>query len=78
VTRVSSEVVFRRVRGTDGITTIERTFVWRFEESDGQVVRRTLIDPGTGEVLDDAWLDEHGRVQVYEAPAIGIKSARPE
>ena len=65
---VSSEVVFRRLIAPDGLTTVERTFIWRIERNDGRDTRYTLVDADTGEILDDVWLDERGQVQAYEAP----------
>jgi hypothetical protein len=65
VTRVSSEVVFRRLRGPDGLTTVERTFIWRIERNDERDTRYVLLDADTGEILDDVWLDERGRVRSW-------------
>ena len=34
----------------------------------GHLVRRTVIDYETGEIIDDAWHDNEGRVRTYSAP----------
>jgi hypothetical protein len=51
----------RRVRWGD------RELAWRVESIDRQGVRRTLFDVETGEVLDDVWLDDDGRVRSWSA-----------
>lgn len=38
---------------------------WLIEECGGWQVRRTLIALESGEILDDVWLDQHGRVRSY-------------
>jgi hypothetical protein len=65
VIEVSSEVVFARLVARDGLQTIERTFIWKTEVEGEVVVRRTLIDADGGEVLDEVWLDEEGRVRSW-------------
>jgi hypothetical protein len=65
VIEVSSEVVFARLVARDGLHTIERTFIWKTEVEGEIVVRRTLIDADGGEVLDEVWLDEEGRVRSW-------------
>lgn len=64
---VTYDLVPRRIAGRDG-TSRERCFLWRFEHRDGHLVRRTVIDYETGEIIDDAWHDNEGRVRTYSAP----------
>lgn len=55
-------IEWRAVRG--------RRLAWVIELWDERPVRRTLIDTGTGEVLDQAWLDVHGRVRSWSKVAV--------
>ena len=43
------------------------SLLWRIETVGGCDVRRTLIDPATGEILDDVWMDADGQVRSYNA-----------
>lgn len=43
------------------------SLLWRIETVDGRDMRRTLIDPATGEILDDVWMDPDGQVRSYNA-----------
>ncbi len=65
---VRIETVYSRVPARDRLTTLERVLIWRTITVEGVTVRRTLIEAATGEVLDDAWLDESGRVCSYSVP----------
>jgi hypothetical protein len=79
VTDVVTELVFRWLTGPDRLGTVARTFVWRFGRGGGQTLRRTLVDADSGELIDDVWLDEDGRVRVMVgaegAPAPAMSDA---
>jgi hypothetical protein len=53
--------------GERDVASLERELVWLVVEGSHGPVRRTLVDPRTGEVLDDVWLDEEGLVRAYSA-----------
>lgn len=58
--------VERQIRPS-GAEAFSLSLLWRVETVDGLDVRRTLIDPATGEILDDVWMDPDGRVRSYNA-----------
>lgn len=66
MTEVRIEVVYRPVANPDRLTTSLRELIWRTVTEEGRRVRRTLIDGESGEILDDVWLCEDGRVRSYE------------
>ena len=69
------EIVYRRWWNPDRLTTSGVELLWVVELADERVVRRTLVDPSTGEVLDVAWQDGKGRTRSYSRP---VRHAKPE
>ena len=68
MSRVVVERITRRIVLGDG-RWIVRELAWHIEQQDdGRVLRRTLIDRTTGEILDAVWVDDDGRVRPYSAP----------
>jgi hypothetical protein len=67
VTTWRSWPAFRRSIQKDGAS-IEREFMWFVELDVVLPVRRIVIDALTGEIIDEVWLDETGRVRSYCAP----------
>lgn len=59
--------VFRRSITRRGLS-VEREFWWWVEPEEGPKVRRCVFDAHTGEILDDVWIDDEGRVRSYSAP----------
>jgi hypothetical protein len=54
----------RRSSLKDGYS-VEREYVWVVELDVVLPVRRMVIDAMTGEIFDEVWTDEAGRVQSY-------------
>jgi hypothetical protein len=67
VTTWRSWPVFRRSIKKHG-RGIEREFIWFVELDIVFPVRRIVIDALTGEIIDEVWLDDEGRVRSYSAP----------
>jgi hypothetical protein len=66
VTTWRSWPTFRRSTRKDG-QSVEREFVWFVEQDIGLPIRRFVIDGYTGEILDEVWIDDTGRVRSYSA-----------
>ncbi len=60
---VRDELVYRFVPSADRLTAEAVELVWRIVSVGGVEVRRTLADALSGELFDDVWLDENGRVR---------------
>jgi hypothetical protein len=67
VTTWRSWPVFRRSITKDG-RSIEREFMWFVELDLVFPVRRIVIDALTGEIIDEVWMDDEGRIRSYTAP----------